>query len=196
MRQFIPIEVSARHIHLSQKHLETLFGKGYKLKKMKTLNQPREFATKETLDLQGPSRKLSNVRVMGPIRKETQVELSKTDAIYLRIPAPLKDSGDLKGTPGITLIGPKNKIKLRRGVINTWRHIHCNPKEAKKLGLKDGELVSVKTKGESSVTFHNVKIRVEKKARLSMHLDTDEGNAAGITEKGRGQLLQHKDPKR
>lgn len=185
----IPIEVSGRHIHLSKKDLEALFGKGYKLRKLKKLSQPGEFAAKEKLDIQTSFRKIKNVRVIGPPRKETQVELAKTDAIFLRIRAPLRDSGDLEGTPGITFIGPKNKIELEKGVINTRRHIHCNPKEAKKLGLQDGELVSVKTTGKSSLTYHNVKIRVSEKACLCMHLDTDEGNAAGIITKGEGLLL-------
>jgi putative phosphotransacetylase len=189
MQKKIPIEVSARHIHLSKKDLEALFGKGYQLKRQKKLTQPGEFAAKETLDVKANSRMFFNVRVMGPPRKETQLELSKTDAIFLRLAVPLKDSGDLKGTPGVTIIGPKGKIKIKKGVINTWRHIHCNPKEAKKLGFGNGDLVSVQTKGKSSVTFHNVRVRVEKKARLCMHLDTDEGNAAGITRRGEGILL-------
>jgi propanediol utilization protein len=185
----IPIEVSARHIHISKKDLEALFGKGYRLKKLKPLPLIKHFAAKETLDIQANSRKISNVRILGPFWKETQVELSHTDAIFLRIDAPIRDFEDLEGTPGITLIGPKNKIKIKKGVINAWRHIHCSPAEAKKLGLRDEGLVSVKTKGESSLTFHNVIVKIDKNYKLCMHLDTDEGNAACITKKGSGTLV-------
>lgn len=189
MSKKIPIEVSAKHIHLCKKDLEALFGKGYQLKQLKKLTQPKEFAAKETLDIQVKSRKIPNVRVIWPIRKETQVELSHTDGIFLRIKLPVRDSGDFKGTPGAILISSKGKVKIKKGVINAWRHIHCNPKEAKKLGLRDGMLVSVKTKGRCSVSFHNVKVQVEANSRLCMHLDTDEGNAACITKKGEGIIL-------
>lgn len=186
----IPVEVSARHIHLCQKDLEKLFGKGYKLKKMKKLFQPGEFATKETVEIKGKLGRSFNLRVLGPLRKETQVELSKTDAISLRmLPIPIRDSGDLKGTPGALLVGPKGKINLQRGVINSWRHLHCNPQEAQKIGLKNGDLISMKVNGLGAVTFHNVKVRVEKNSRLCLHLDTDEGNAANIREKGKGEII-------
>ena len=181
----IPIEISARHIHLSQRDLEALFGRGYKLKKLKQLTQSSDFAAKETLNIQVGSKKISKVRIVGPPRKQTQVELSLTDAIYLGIKPPIRKSGDLKGTPGITLISPKKKIKIKSGVIIPWRHIHCNPKEAKALRLKKG-MVSVGIKGTRSLTLHNVRIRVNKDYRLCIHLDTDEGNAAGIIKKGEG----------
>ena len=186
MAKKIPIEVSARHIHLSQKDLEALFGKGYKLKKLKQLSQPNDFAARETLDIQAGFKKIKNIRIVGPTRKETQVELSRTDAIYLKLNPPIRLSGNLKGTPGIILIGPKRKIKIRRGVIIPWRHIHCSIKEAEKLGLKEGMIVSVRVKGKRSLTFCNVKIRVGENYKLCMHVDTDEGNAAGIIKKGTG----------
>ncbi len=190
----IPIEVSARHIHLSQKDLEALFGIGYQLKKMKDLNQLGEFVAEETIDIQnglGPNvRKIPNVKILGPIRNQAQVELSHTDAIFLRINPIVRKSGDLKGTPGAILIGPKNKIKIKKGVINAWRHIHCNPKEAKEFGLRDGTLISVKTLGICSVTFHKTRVRVKPNYRFCMHLDTDEGNAACITKKGEGYLVK------
>ncbi len=189
MDKRIPVEVSARHIHLSQNDLEVLFGKGYQLKKLRNLTQPGEFAAKETLDIQVSSRKISNVRIIGPVRKNTQVELSHTDAIFLRVNPIVRDSGDIEGTPGAVLIGPKKKIKIKKGVINAWRHIHCNPKEAKEFGLEDGNLFSVKTRGRCSLTFHNVRARVDKNYRLCMELDTDEGNAACIVKKGEGYLL-------
>lgn len=185
----IPIEVSARHIHLAQKDLDVLFGKGYELKKVKNLSQFPNFLTKEKLNIEANLKTIFNVAIIGPSRKETQVELSHTDIIYLRLKPVVRDSGDVKGTPGITLVAPNGKIKIKQGVINSWRHIHCNLKEAKKLGLKNGELVSVKTKGDCSLSFHNVMVRVAKKYKFSMHLDTDEGNAAGITKKGVGYLI-------
>ncbi len=189
MNKKVLIEISARHIHLSQKDLEKLFGKGYRLKKMKMLSQPGEFAAKETLNIQAGSRKILGVRILGPARKETQVELSRTDAIYLKLNPPVRISGDLKKTPGIILISPKKKIKIKRGVIIAQRHIHCQTKEAEKLGLKNGTVVSVRVKGERAITFHNVKIRTNKNFRLYMQVDTDEGNAAGIRIKGKGEII-------
>ncbi len=185
----IPIEVSARHVHLSKGDLEELFGKGYELKKMKDLTQPGEFAAQECVDIEAGARKISNVRIIGPARSKTQIELAKTDAITLGIAVPVRKSGDIKGTPGIMISGPAGKIQLEKGVINTWRHIHCSPKEAKKLGLKNGMKVSVKTSGKTAVTFHNVLVKIGENYRLCMHLDTDEGNAAGIVRAGFGEIL-------
>jgi propanediol utilization protein len=190
LKEKIPIEISARHIHLSQKDLEALFGKRYKLKKLRNLFQPGEFAAEEILEVRGDSGKSLNFRILGPVRKETQVELSKTDAILLGIKPPVRDSGDLKGTPGAVLVGPKGKIKIRRGVINNWRHIHADFKKAEKLGLKDKMSVSVEVNGLCGVTFHNVKVRLGKKSRFCLHLDTDEGNAANIQGKGEGEIVE------
>jgi propanediol utilization protein len=189
IKKKVPIEVSARHVHLCQRDLEKLFGKGYKLKKMKNLFQPGEFAAREVLEVRSSSGESLNFRVLGPCRKETQIELSKTDAILLKITAPIRDSGNLKGTPGATLVGPKGKIKIRRGVINNWRHIHSDFKKAEKLGLKDKMSVSVKVNGLCALTFHNVKVRLGKKSRFCLHLDTDEGNAANIIGKGKGEII-------
>jgi len=191
MKNKIIIEISARHIHLCQKDLESIFGKGYELKKLKHLSLTGEFAAKETLGIQIGKRILSGVRIIGPIRKETQVELSHTDAVLLRIHAPVRKSGDIRNTPGAVLIGPKKKIKIRHGLINAWRHIHCNPKEAQKLGFKNGMLVSVKTNGICSITFHNVRVEVGESYNLCMHLDTDEGNAACILKNGKGTIVKN-----
>ncbi len=189
----IPIEISARHIHLSQKDLEALFGKGYQLKKLRELSQPGEFAAEERIDIQNSlkpnARKIPNVRILGPIRNQTQVELSHTDAIFLKVKPIIRESGNLKGTPGAVLVGSQGKIKIKEGVINAWRHIHCNSKESQKLGLKNRMLVSVKTMGIRSITFHKVRVQVKPNYRLCMHLDTDEGNAACIIKKGRGYLI-------
>ena len=189
MSKKILVEVSARHIHLSQKDLEVLFGKGYKLKELKKLPTTNQFAAKETLDIKVGSEKISKVRIVGPLRKKTQVELSITDAINLGINPLIRKSGDLKGTPGVTLVSPKRKIKLKSGVIIAWRHIHCSPKEAKALNFKEGKLVSIKIRGKRFLIFHNVKVRIDKNFRLCVHLDTDEGNAAGITKKGKGTII-------
>ena len=189
----IPIEISARHIHLSQKDLEALFGKGYQLKKMRELSQLGEFAAEEKIDIQSnlepKTRKIPNVRILGPTRKQTQVEVSHTDAIFLKVKPIVRESGHLKGTPGAVLVGPQGKIKIKEGVINAWRHIHCSPKESQKLGLKNKMLVSVKTMGIRSMTFHKVMVQVKPNYRLYMHLDTDEGNAASIVKKGIGYLI-------
>ncbi len=190
MKGEIPIEVSARHIHPSRKDLEAVFGKEYRLRKLKFLPAVRHFAAKETVDIQVNSKVIPNVRILGPLWKKTQVEISHTDAVFLGIKAPIRDDEDLEGTPGITLLGPKNKIKIKKGVINAWRHIHCNPEEAGKLGLKNNQLVSVKTAGRSSITFHNVMVKVKKNHKLCMHLDTDEGNATCITKTGKGKIVR------
>lgn len=186
----ILIEVSARHIHLSENDLEKLFGKGYKLKKARNLYQQSDFLAEEKLGIRAGDRIIPNIAVVGPARDRTQVELSHTDIIFLRLKPIVRDSGDIKGTPGAILIGPKGEIKIKQGVINTWRHIHCGSKEAKKLGLKNNQFVSVKISGKCSITFHNVRIKVGENYRLCMHLDTDEGNACGIIKKGTGILLK------
>lgn len=184
----IPIEISARHIHLSKKDLEILFGKDYRLRKKRDLTQPHHFAAKETLALKTNGEKMEKVRIVGPLRKRTQVELSLTDAFNLGISLPIRKSGNLAGTPGVLLIGPKGKLKLKEGLIIPWRHIHLSFKKAKNLRVKDGDFISVKTKSQRFLTFHNVEIRVGD-YRPCLHLDTDEGNAAGIIKKGFGELI-------
>jgi len=185
----IPVEVSARHCHLSQKDLEKLFGVECQLGELKELSQPGLFACKETITIKNNSCVLKNVRIIGPERQETQIEISKTDAIFLGIEAPLRISGDIDGSPGVTLIGPEGEVVLEKGVIIAKRHIHCSPEEAKKLLLKDGDVVSVKVEGERGVVFNNVKIRTGKNYCLRLHLDTDEGNAAGINKEIEGELI-------
>lgn len=185
----IPIEVSARHVHLCQKDLEMLFGRGYQLKKLRNLTQPCDFAAKETINIKSGSRIIPGLRVVGPIRKKTQVELSLTDAFFLEMNPPIRDSGNIEKTPGIILIGPKKEIHLKKGVIIHRRHIHSNQKEAKLLGIKNGEFVSVIIRGKRATTFHNIKVRVNKNYKLCIHLDTDEGNAAGIIKKSEGFLV-------
>ncbi len=190
MGKIIPIEVSARHIHLCQENLEQLFGVGYQLKKLKQLTQSCDFAAEETLTIKNDGQIIPDVRIVGPVRGETQVEISKTEAVNLGIDSVLRESGDIEGTPGITLIGLKGELKIEKGVIIALRHIHCSPEEAKNLKIKDGEMVSVKTEKDRSITFNNIKVRVRDDYKLCLHIDTDEGNAAGITKKAEGKLVK------
>ena len=185
----ILIEISARHVHLSQKDLEKLFGKKYKLTPFKKLTQPDQFAAKETLDIQKDDKKISKVRIVGPVRKKTQVEISLTDAFDLGLEPPIRESGNLERSPGILLIGHKGKLNLKEGVICPWRHIHLSPKEANRLKVKKNDFVSLKINGKRKITFHNVQVRVGKNYRSCVHLDTDEGNAAGIIKKDFGELI-------
>lgn len=185
----IPIEVSARHLHLSKKELEELFGKGYNLSVSNKISQPGQFAAKETVNIINGDRRIDNVRVVGPIRKETQIELSKTDAIKLRINPPLRVSGDIKGSPGITIENKNKKIKVSSGVIIAKRHLHISEKQGNELGLKDKDIISIKVNGERGVVFDNVVVRKGDENEFSFQLDTDEGNAAGITPGMFGEIV-------
>jgi len=183
----VPIEISARHIHLTQKHFEKLFGKKNPTP-LRKLSQS-QFAAKETVDLVFKDRVIKNVRIVYPFRKKTQVELSLTDAIHLKIKPVFRLSGDLKNTPGIKIVGPKGEINLKEGVIIPLRHLHVSPEEAKKLNLKNKEKVKIRILGKRALIFENVIVRVKKGFNLALHLDTDEGNAAGIPKKGKGILI-------
>lgn len=185
----IPIEISARHIHLCQKDKDVLFGKAYKLKFLRKLSQADEFATQETLTICGPKGRIENVRVISPLRDRTQVEISKTDGYKLGDIPPLRVSGDVIGSSTITLIGPKGKIDLKEGLICAKRHIHLSPEEAKKFGLKDKQFVSVKISNKRSLVFSDVIIRVAPGFRLALHLDTDEANAAWVEVGDKGELI-------
>lgn len=185
----ISIEISARHFHLSAKDLEKLFGKGYKLRKLKQLSQPGEFAGRETVMIYGPRGMFPNVRVMGPARQESQLEISKTDARFLGLKAPLKLSGDTRGSAAFRAQGPKGVVSFKKGAIIARRHLHISQKEADKAGLKNGNLVKVKVNGERDLVFNQVAVRVKPDYKLVMHLDTDEGNAAGIDDKGWGEMI-------
>jgi len=188
----IPIEVTARHIHINRADLETLFGYGYQLNKLRNLSQSKFFACQETLDIESVKGTIPNVRLVGPDRSYTQVEISTTDAYKLGIKPKIRNSGSLVGTPGILLIGPKNSLKLEKGVIIAHRHIHLNKEEAAKLSLKDGQKVKVEIQnGIRSLIFKNVLIRVHKDFKLAMHVDTDEGNAAGLDRFGYGKIINN-----
>lgn len=176
----VPIEVSARHIHLSQEHLVALFGAGAELTVLKKISQPSQFAAKEMVTVIGPKGQL-NLRIVGPIRQETQAEISVTDAIFLGLKPDLRISGDLNKTPGCRLQGPAGEIELDHGVVIAQRHLHISPPEAHEFNLKHGDVVSIKTEGSRPVTFHNVYVRSRDGLdELSFMIDTDEANAAGL----------------
>ncbi|PWK15504.1 putative phosphotransacetylase [Tumebacillus permanentifrigoris] len=176
----IPVGVSARHIHLSQEHLTVLFGAGAQLHPKKDLSQPGQFAAQETVDVQGPRGKIERVRVLGPVRPETQLEISQTDALKLGMQAPVRESGHIEGTPGLTVIGPQGQLDLQMGVIVAKRHVHFSLDEARKYGVRDGQELALRTKGERGLIFEHVTARVSPTYKLDFHLDTDEANAAGL----------------
>lgn len=176
----VPVGLSNRHLHLGHDDIETLFGKGFELTNMKDLKQPGQYACNEKVDLVGPKGTIKNVRVLGPARGETQVEISLTDGFLLGVNPPVRDSADLDGSPGIQLVGPCGTVTLERGVIAAARHIHMHSDEAEVFGLKDKDVVSVQVDGKRGVVFNNVLVRVSPKFALEFHLDTDEGNAAGL----------------
>lgn len=177
----VPVGVSNRHIHLTAADVETLFGKGYELTPLKDLSQPGQFACKETLTIVGPSlRPIEKVRVLGPVRKASQVEISRTDSFALKVKAPVRESGDIAGSAPITIIGPKGVVTLKEGCIIANRHIHMSPEDGAKFSLNDGDYVNVEAGGERRTRFYDVQIRVNKAFRLEMHIDTDDANAAGI----------------
>lgn len=176
----IVVGVSNRHVHLSQEDLESLFGKGYKLTVKSTLKQPGQFASEECVTIRGPKGEFKNVRILGPVRSKSQVEISLTDSFKLGVKPPIKESGKLEGTPGIELIGPCGNIKLGNGTIIALRHIHMTPEDAEFMNVKDGEFVDVEFFGERKAIMGNVLVRVSDKYHLEMHLDTDEANAVGI----------------
>ena len=186
----IPVEVSARHCHLSKEDLEKLFGEEYELKKKKQLSQPADFACQETIDIQNYSNVLKNLRIVGPLRKQTQVEISRTDAVNVGVNPPLRLSGDLNNSAEIVLQGPKGKIELNEGLIIAQRHIHCTTNEARKYRLKAGDIVSVKIEGARQIVFGKVIVRVRDDYKLCLHIDTDEGNTAGINKIGEGQIIK------
>jgi len=186
----ILVEVSARHIHVTDEQLEKLYGEGYKLTVKKELSQPGQYVSNEKLTLVGPKGELK-ASILGPTRKAGQVELSLTDARSLGVEAMLRESGDIAGTKGIKLVGPAGEVELEEGVIAAKRHIHMTPADAEKFGVKSGDVVSVKvdTNGRSLV-FGDTVVRVRDDFALAMHIDTDEGNAAGMSGSVEGELVK------
>lgn len=177
----IPVGISNRHIHLSKEHVEALFGAGYELTPFKDLSQPGQYACKEQLTIVGPSlRPIEKVRVLGPVRPASQVEISRTDAYALKVAPPVRESGKISGSAPITIIGPKGVVTLKEGCIIANRHIHMSIEEGERFGVKDNEYVDIDAFGERKTRFFDVQVRVHKDFRLEMHLDTDDANAAGL----------------
>ena len=175
----VQVGLSNKHLHLSKEHVEALFGAGHQLTHKKDLVQPGQFACEEVVDIVGPKGTIKNVRVLGPERPQTQVEVAMTDARGLGIKAPIRESGDLVGTPGCKIVGPAGEIEINEGVIVALRHIHLSLEEAAEAGVKDKDWVSIKLEGERALVFDKVLIRASNKFKAECHLDTDEGNAAG-----------------
>lgn len=185
----IPVGVSNRHIHVSEADMAVLFGSGQKLTHFKDLKQPGQYAAEEKVDLVGPRGTIAGVRVLGPTRGQTQVEVSRTDSIKLGINPPVRDSGDLKGSEPITLKGPNGSVELSEGVIIAHRHMHITPELAKEHGLKDKQMVSVSCDGPRALTYGNVLVRVSDKFSLEFHVDIDEANAALLSNNDQVTLL-------
>ncbi|MBQ5994396.1 MAG: phosphate propanoyltransferase [Clostridia bacterium] len=178
MEKTVLVEVSARHVHVTQEALETLFGKGYELTKKKDLSQPGQFACEERVQVIGEKSSFPAVSILGPVRPECQVEISASDARSIGVKAPVRESGDVKGSGACKLVGPKGEVELSEGVIIAKRHIHMTPEDAEKYGLSDKQVVSVKIdSAERSLVFGDTVVRVSPKYALAMHIDTDEANA-------------------
>ena len=186
----IPVGISNRHIHLSKADLETLFGAGYQLTKTKDLSQPMQYACKETLTIAGPKGAIEKVRILGPVRSLSQVEILQADCFKLGITAPVRLSGDLQETPGITLVGPKGSIHLSKGLLIAQRHIHMTLQEANDFGVTDGEAVTIQIDGLRGGTYSNVVIRANNTSALEFHIDMEEANAMHLATTSRITILK------
>lgn len=190
MAKEVLVEVSARHVHVTEEVLEILFGKGHKLTPKNNLSQPGQFSCEERITVVGPKRELKNVSILGPVRPETQVEISLTDARSIGVTAPVRESGDIKGSGACKLVGPEGEVEISEGVIAAKRHIHMTPADAKDFGVADKQIVKVamNTEGRRTV-YDDVVVRVSEKYALAMHIDTDESNAAGVAGKLMGEVI-------
>lgn len=184
------VEASGRHVHLSRKELDALFGTGYELTKAKDLSQPGQYASKERLTVVGPKGAFHNVVILGPVRKESQVEVSLTDCLQLGVKAPIRESGNIEGTPGIVLVNGDKSVSLDKGLIVAKRHVHMTPEDAEKLGVKNHDIVKVKVEGARPLVFDDVVIRVSPKFATYMHIDYDEANACGFSKGIRGRIIK------
>ncbi len=185
----VPIGVSNRHIHLDRADMDALFGQDSELTFKKELGQPGQYAAEETVTLHGPKGELSRVRVLGPLRSESQVEVSVTDGFALGVRPPIRESGKLKGTPGVTIVGPKGTIEKDTGTIAALRHIHLDPETAQRIGVKDKQMVKVEIRGMRGGILHNVLIRVSEQFAPEMHIDVDEANAMGVKNGDRAYII-------
>lgn len=189
-KQFI-VETSARHVHLTESDFKILFGNEATLTVKKNLSQPGQYACEERVSIVGPKKEISGASILGPFRSASQVELSATDARSIGLPIVIKESGDLRGTPGCKIVGPKGSLELQEGVIVAKRHIHATSEDAKKLGVKDKDIVSVKINTpERSLIFGDVVVRVSDSYALAMHIDTDEANASGMVLGVMGEIVK------
>lgn len=176
----IPVGVSNRHLHLSQADQDVLFGAGYQMTPIKDLSQPGQFACKEMVTICGPKGAIEKVRVLGPVRNKTQVEILTGDGFKLGVSAPARQSGDLEGTPGITIVGPKGSVQIKEGLIVAQRHIHMTLEDAAAYGVHDGQIVDIEIEGPRGGTYANVIVRANNTSALECHLDTEEANAMSI----------------
>ncbi len=191
MAKKVLVETSARHLHVTQEHLEILFGKGATLTHKKDLSQPGQYACVERVDVVGPKRTLSGVTILGPVRPATQVEISLTDARSIGLQVPIRESGDIAGTTGCKLVGPAGEVEIKEGVIAAKRHLHTTPEDAAELGVSDKEIVSLKVEsGGRSLIFGDLVVRVSPNFATAVHLDTDEGNAAGLSGEVYGEIIK------
>lgn len=190
MQQTFEIEASGRHVHLSQEHIDALFGEGYKLSAEKYLSQPGQFAARERVAIVGPKGVLHNAVILGPARKDSQVEVSFTDALTLGAKIPLRLSGNIAGTPGIMLMNGSKSVQLDKGLIVAQRHIHVNSRDAEKLNVTDQEVVKVKVMSERPLIFDDVVVRISPKFETFMHIDYDEANACGFKKGTRGRIIK------
>jgi putative phosphotransacetylase len=186
----IPVGVSNRHVHLSQADLNILFGESYQLTKLKDLSQPGQYACKETITICGPKGAIEKVRILGPVRRKTQVEVLAGDSFKLGVVSQVKMSGDLNGTPGITLIGPKGSVQIQEGVIVAQRHIHMSLKDAEFFGVHDGQIVSIKVDGLRGGIYDNVVIRANNSSALECHIDIEEANAMNINNQSKIKIVK------
>lgn len=185
----VPVEVSNRHLHLSAEHAETLFGDA-ELRQLRPISQSGQFAASQVVALVGPAGRIDRVRVVGPLRAETQVEVSQTDARTLGMSAPLRNSGQLDGSSSVTLVGPRGRVTVRQGLIVQRRHIHASPRDSQAYGLAAGDMVKVRIGGPRGLMFDNVFVKVDPSYVWRLHLDTDEGNAAGVTSGDQAEVLR------
>ncbi|MGL5257191.1 MAG: phosphate propanoyltransferase [Proteocatella sp.] len=186
----VNVGLSNRHLHVSKADLDTLFGEGYELTHKKDLSQPGQYAAEEVVDIEGPKGTLKKVRILGPVRGKTQIEVSFVDARTLGVRPEIRTSGKLEGTPGCKLIGPKGSVELSEGVIVASRHIHMHTDDAERFDLKDKDIVNVETSGERGVIFKNVLVRVSPSCALEMHIDIEEGNAAGLKNGDTAEIIK------
>ncbi|MCZ8512286.1 phosphate propanoyltransferase [Paenibacillus filicis] len=185
----VPIGVSARHIHLCKDHINLLFGAGYELKVLKNLSQPGQYAAEETVAVIGPKGRFDKVRILGPARGKSQLEVSRTDAFGLGLNPPVRESGNIADTPGIKVVGPAGEVDLAEGVIVAARHIHFHTDDAARWGIADKQRLTVRVNGERPLIFEDVVARISDQFALDMHIDTDEANAAGVKTGDHAELI-------